>query len=279
MTQSHEELAELVALESRRLETYLRAIPTEAWSSSTACERWDVTTVVAHLAGAAEAFRLRIARGIAGDSSPEEGLPAPGHVNAETWSETNAERWIAARARLQSDALAELSARNAGLGELLESLSPGDWDAPCYHPGAVVPVRTLVGFRLLELCVHGWDVRLSLHPPAGLPEDCLPALIEFVMSYLRWFFSPGDSPATPVGYRFELSDGPSGAGIIVDGDQVGAAQPALDAADVTFFCRSETFVLLMCGRVALDAAISEGDLTFNGDAEKAAMFERWFHGA
>ncbi len=49
-------------------------------------------------------------------------------------------------------------------------------------------------------------------------------------------------------------------------------------ADVTFRCGSETFVLLMYGRLKPDSAIADGQLSFEGDSKMAEEFEKRFVG-
>jgi hypothetical protein len=49
-------------------------------------------------------------------------------------------------------------------------------------------------------------------------------------------------------------------------------------ADVTVRCDGETFVLLMYGRIRAPEAVSQGRMTFEGDAELAAAFSQRFQG-
>ena len=65
----------LLQPESMRLKQYLRALPREAWYQPSACAQWQVQDVVAHLAGAAEAYSALISRGVQGDTAPPAGLP------------------------------------------------------------------------------------------------------------------------------------------------------------------------------------------------------------
>jgi len=50
------------------------------------------------------------------------------------------------------------------------------------------------------------------------------------------------------------------------------------AADVTFRCDGETYVLVMYGRLSPEDAIAQGRLTFQGDSELAGSFGRRFKG-
>jgi hypothetical protein len=49
-------------------------------------------------------------------------------------------------------------------------------------------------------------------------------------------------------------------------------------ADVTFRCDGETFILLMYGRIRAQEAVSQGKMTFEGDAALVAAFTQRFQG-
>lgn len=270
----------LLRSESSRLREYLVTSPADAWTSATACDRWQVRDVVAHLAGAADAFADRIGRALVDDVSAPEGLPAPGEVNATSWSETNARRWIGVRERMGDRVLANFGASCDRFQRVVADLRPEDWNKSCYHPGGVVPVRTIVGFRLLELAVHGWDIRSRLEPSAHLSTDVLPALVEFVSEYLEWFFNPGTEAYGPVRYRFGMGgvDVPP-TDIIVTGNTCRAETLSDRTPDVTFRCDAEVFIFLMCGRTSVASAKAREDLRIEGSDGLAELFGRWFQGA
>jgi uncharacterized protein (TIGR03083 family) len=275
-----QEQVQLIRDESRRLGEHLEKLPPSAWSHPTACEHWDVATVVAHLAGSADAFAERIQRGVAGDVSPPQGLPDAGAVNAEAWAKTNARRWLDIRAGMGDNLLSRFHTSSERLNMLIAGLSPQQWDTACYHPGGVVPVRTLVGFRLLELAVHGWDIRSRLESPARISDETLPALVEFVSAYIGWFFVPCEKLLRPIRYRFELSGKTADCrDIVVEGHKARMEAAKSSPANTTFRCSTEAFVLLMCGRTRLQDSIAGGQIVFEGNQEVAMKFEEWFRGA
>jgi hypothetical protein len=47
---------------------------------------------------------------------------------------------------------------------------------------------------------------------------------------------------------------------------------------VTFRCGTETYLLLVYGRLPLDAAVTSGRLAVEGDREMARRFGQWFRG-
>jgi pimeloyl-ACP methyl ester carboxylesterase len=59
----------------------------------------------------------------------------------------------------------------------------------------------------------------------------------------------------------------------------GRWEPASDMpTDVTFRCAAETYVLVMFGRLAMEAALRDGRLSFDGDPDLVAVFGRSFVG-
>jgi len=50
------------------------------------------------------------------------------------------------------------------------------------------------------------------------------------------------------------------------------------APRVTMRCDTETYVLLVYGRLDLEAAMASGRLMIEGDRELALAFGRWFRG-
>ena len=61
-----EETVQLIIAESERLTQYLTTLPPEAWSRPSACMRWEVRDVVAHLASGAEVYTDVITRSVQG---------------------------------------------------------------------------------------------------------------------------------------------------------------------------------------------------------------------
>ena len=68
-----EQRVHLLKSESQRFVDYLSALPEESWGRQSACDRWLVGDVVAHLTGGVDNYFGNIVRGVAGDSSPPEG--------------------------------------------------------------------------------------------------------------------------------------------------------------------------------------------------------------
>ncbi len=270
--------------ETERITAYLADLSRESWTQPTACEAWQVQDVVAHLVGVAEFYAGNVSRGIEGDTEAPEGRPPAGLITAAMAADSIALRAVAERKQLGDRLLEQFRAANAHLIDVLAGLDAEAQTILCYHPGGMTQAQQFIDLRLKELAVHEWDLRSGLEPSASLSAACLPAIIRLIdgsvaSGSIRWGFRPGEPEAEAVRYRFEVTEPVAYQIDLVVADravqqEVGADTPA----DVTFRCDTETFVLLVYGRMTLDRAFQDGRLTASGDRAKADAFAQWFKG-
>jgi uncharacterized protein (TIGR03083 family) len=276
---SPEVTVQLVIAESERLIQYLDILPPEAWRTPSACDRWEVRDVVAHLAAQGQFYADMITRSLQGDASTPEGRPAPGTANAASFAEGGAQRAIARREQLGDQVLAELHKTNDHLNHLLTSLGPLDWEKPHYFNSlGIAPLRFRPDLRLFELALHGWDIRSQLEPDAHLSPESLPVAVGLVLGPLTtWIFRPSPRLPVPLRYRFALTGaGARETDIVVTGDTASIEPTGAAAADVMCHCDTETFVLIMVGRLPLQAALAQGRLMATGEAAQVDAFAQWF---
>jgi uncharacterized protein (TIGR03083 family) len=270
--------------ESERIKQYLHALPPEALSKPSACTQWQVQDVIAHLIGVAETYASSVSRGLQGDTGPLPGRLPAGQATAALSAESIAQRSIAARQTLGDQLLATFDAANDRLNSLLAGLQPEQQDMPCYHPGGIVKARNFMDLRLKELAVHEWDIRAALEPEAHVSPASIPAIMTTISESiasgsLRWAFWSGPYLTTPVRYRFVVTGlGPSQTDIVVERNTLRMEDAGDTTARVTMRCDTETYVLLVYGRLDLEAALASGRLMIEGDRELAIAFGRWFRG-
>ena len=281
---SHEDRVKLLRSDSERFWQYLQNLSDEAWIGQSACSRWQVRDVVVHLMGNAEGYAGSVSRGLNGDSSPPEGRGPAGASSAASSADGLAQRVLSQRESMGGRLLPAYQEQDSHLIALLAGLNPQDQDRPCYHPGGIVPAGNFVDLRFKELAMHAWDIQSRLEADARLIPDSLPSIILLISKSvasgsLPWAFWPGPGLASTVRYRFEVAEPvPVNAQIAVEGDKARLEDSAGESADVTFRCDTETFALLMYGRLAAEPAVAEGRLVVEGDAELAAQFSHWFKG-
>ena len=270
--------------ESERIKQYLHALPLEALSKPSACTQWQVQDVIAHLIGVAETYANSVSRGLQGDTGPLPGRLPAGQATAALSAESIAQRSIAARKTLGDQLLAIFDAANDRLNNLLAGLELEQRDMPCYHPGGIVKARNFMDLRLKELAMHEWDIRSALEPEAHVSPASLPAIMTTISESiasgsLRWAFWSGPYLTTPVRYHFVVTGlGPSKPDIVVEGNTLRMEDAGETPARVTMRCDTETYILLVYGRLDLEAVLASGRLMREGDHELARAFGRWFRG-
>jgi hypothetical protein len=85
---SPEAIVQLVIKESERFIAYLHTLSPEAWRTPSACDRWEMRDVMAHLAGQGEFYANAITRSLQGEPAPPGGgvmrsFPKPMHLTPD----------------------------------------------------------------------------------------------------------------------------------------------------------------------------------------------------
>ena len=269
---------EVLQTEGDRLTQYLAALPSDAWIRPSACDRWEVRDVVAHLAGGADFYHDSVTRGLAGDSSPSLGRPEPGKGDPVQSNDGIARGSIALRESLGDDVLPQFRQRNARLNQLFGQVSGDQWETACYHPASFFPVRRFIDLRISELAMHSHDIRSALEPEAHLSSDTLPTFLDLGPSVaLKWGFTFGPKLERPLRFRFDVgSPDLEYTDIVVEGDDCHGELPGSNTPDVTFQCAPETLALVLYGRANTAAALADGALKYEGNADAARQFAQFF---
>jgi predicted lipid carrier protein YhbT len=140
-------------------------------------------------------------------------------------------------------------------------------------------VRTFVGLRLLEVVVHGWDMRSPLEPMAALAPESAAVLVEWWPAFVTWGLQSEGPRASGGRFRFVFTDdGLSPYDLLVEGERVRMAPAEQVSAQVTFRCEAAAFVLLVCGRRPLDTLVAEGCVVLEGDRDRVTAFRQCFQG-
>ena len=276
--ESVERRLEVVRAEGERLAQYLAGLSSDAWHRASACDRWEVRDVVAHLAGGADFYHDSVTRGLQGDSSPSAGRPQPGTGDPVQSNEGIARGAVTLRESLGEQVLAQFRERSARLNRLFGEIASDQWDTTCYHPASFFPISRFIDLRISELAMHSHDIRSALEPEAHLSPDTLPTFMDLGPQVaLRWGFRPGPKLPQPLRYRFDVSGADLDyTDIVVTGDDCLGEMPGQDAPDMTFQCSAETLALVLYGRANTAAALADGSLKHDGDPALAQQFAQWF---
>lgn len=272
------ERVKVLQSELGNLERYLFTLPRESWASPSACDRWTVADVVAHMASAFTNYTGNIARGLQGDSS--------GPLNPSNWNtasasertllaEAAAQRVVSYRQSLGDLLLPNLHVAIDGFNQLLDSMGAQDWDRLCYHGRGEIPAQRLVTYAILEACLHRWDIQSKLEDGAELSGEGLGALIEHMPEFMHWTFVTGPDFTEPRRYRFRLTGEVSLEKEIVFDGQAHLADNDGRPVNAVFQCDAGSFLLLMCGRINFSDAVARGLLVLEGNKEMTSVYRDW----
>ena len=128
-------------------------------------------------------------------------------------------------------------------------------------------VADFVDLVVNELTIHAWDALSPLDPDYHMPQESLPAALAIGSKTMARMAATG-----PARFRFELSDGHEMADLVVGGDT------APESPSATLLCDSEALVLISCGRLGLEDAMSSGRLSVSGDEGLARELGRGLTG-
>jgi uncharacterized protein (TIGR03083 family) len=265
-----ERVAALTA-ENALLLDFLQGLPPGDWSRPSACDRWSIADVIAHLVGVTDTDRL---------SDALAGTPAQrARPTEDEFREGIATRTIARRKQLGSDLLSTFEARCVAFNSTLSCLQPDDWSLLAAHATGPQPMRIWVDRITAEHAMHGWDIRSSFDTEATFLPTSLPALCDMAVRAVRRAFRPDPLRRRPIRYRF-IVDAPHTVShdLIISADGGRYQAPPEAEADVTFEADTPTYLLVMYGRHPLHEAIQSGRMRVTGSAELVDTLETSFVG-
>ena len=269
----HENI-QLVRTLSNEMAAFLRNLPDEVWRNAeqyaSACERWTMADVVAHVIDGANDYALSVQRALWGSIAPPLG-----HQTLST--EERTAQVVALRTAFDEDLFPEFNTSCLRLNRLFVELTPEQHGLPVWHSAGTLRVSRLIELRVVELAVHAWDVQYGIDRSAALSPAAVPFLTGFLDRWLDRAFRPAKSLETPIRFRYLLSDSDGESrDLVVTGDGFDLCKPDSEAADVTFTCDTGSFLLLLMGRLPLRRSVRRGRIVLEGELEVAAGFDEWF---
>lgn len=273
---SPQEGVKAVRLELERLEEHLRPLSPRGWAQPSACSGWEVGDVVAHLAWNASLYIDRVRKGLSGDLAPRPVRP-PSNTPQRPLADFVRDRAISYRKELGDELFATFSRTNHEFVTVMEGVKPEEWDRPCPWVAEPVPIRRFVTMRMSEVGIHSWDIRSPVDPRAALYAESLPLLMEASKSTVLRAIQPPAPPQRPARLRWATA-GPGAETIDVLIDGGATIEAPGPRADVTAYCTTEVFVLLVYGRAKLQDAVKTQQVRIEGDRALASALPNWFKG-
>ena len=267
----------LARFEAERLGQYLGSLSPEGWNHSTACDLWQVGDLVGHLVWIGEFYVTFITRALAGDVSAPPGSPKD-----ERYAGLPPEDFYDLTAREYRDFLGNLILptfirRLEALSQVLEGITPDNYEKPCFYHSGNRPVWVLADLTVQELAIHAWDIQSHTEPGTPLSPESQPVLLERVVQRPQPALQLPETTGGPATLRFQLSGAVDRAydfNLTPDSTQVQVADDAPAAA--TLSCDTETFILALYRRLSFADALEKGRIALSGDENIARAFAQAF---
>lgn len=270
----------IVHTETNGLAQFLDTLSADDWRRPSACELWTIRDVVAHLIWVADFYTDTVSRGRHGDLSRPGDRPPGDAPDAASMPLYFHQHTLKVRDQIGVALLPAFRASYGALANLMEGLSPQQWDMPCaffQFRGGTQPAHAFLLLSIQELTIHGWDIRFRFDQTATLSVASLPPLMERIPQRLGFATFPIDTAHWPL-VRYQFALGAASAcsyDLIVEGGKPRLEPSVQGPADVTLRCDPATFVLMMYKRLPLDPAVAQGRLTVAGDHTLVAVLDRW----
>ena len=283
---SVEQNIQIIRALSNDLAGFLYTLPEDVWRDAdvyaSACDRWNMADVVAHLVDVAITFTMSIERAVNGSVSPPMGY-------RNLTAEERIESVISLRDAYGEDLFPEFNTSCLRLNRLIVGLEPDQYELPAWHPFRVMTVERLIELRAMELAVHGWDVRYGIDRSAAINPVAVPFLKDWVHGWLRACFRPQHQTAPDIRLRFILTDTTDeqyDLTVRADDFSLDPTDPSTYArgleratdADATLELDSSSYILFLMGRLPLRRSVRRGRITLHGDQALAEQFPNWFPG-
>jgi len=267
----------LARFEAERLASYLGGLSPEGWNHSTACDLWQVGDLAGHLVWIGEFYVKFVSRALAGDITPPAGSPRDERyagLPPEAFYDLTAREY---RQNLGHDLLPAFVRHFEELNTLLDSLTPGDYDKPCFYHSGNRPLWTLADLTIQELAVHAWDIQSHTEPGTPLSPESQLVLLDRVVQRPQPALPIEAAAEGPATLRFQLSGAADRAyDIILAADSTTIQPSGSSPASVKVSCDTETFILMLYRRLDLAHILGNGLGSLTGDETLAQDFARTF---
>ncbi len=166
-------IAELRAIHDR-LAAFTAGLSADQLTARSGADDWQVADVLSHLGSGAEIGWYSLVAAATGET-----VDAPD--NQEVW-----DRWDALAPADQAASFIQYDEQSVAT---FEGLGPQQRDSITVDLGFMpqpLPLATVLGMRLNEAALHGWDAEVGLDPAAALSDDSAALLAEHFSSTMTF---------------------------------------------------------------------------------------------
>ncbi len=221
-----------------RLSAIVAGLDGDSLRAQSYAKEWTIADVLSHLGSGAEIFSLMIEAGVTGAEPPTMDAFQP--------------IWDVWNARTPEDQAAQCTTVNEALIARVEAMTEAEREAftVVMFGRMTMDLAGVLGMRLSEHAVHGWDVEVALDPAARIAPDAVGLLAVRLPMMVGFMGKKSETPqvvevttADPA-MTFTLD---TGGVTLTPGSTGGSATLALPA---------ESFVRLVYGRLDDDADVT-----------------------
>lgn len=247
---------------------YLKKLPEKGWLNPSFCTDWTIKEVAEHQAAQGALMLDMVRASMAGRPMPE--------LTPDT---------IAAyESRLDGLNRLELADRLSQVThefyDLLEHATPEQLTRTSQTRFGEVTLETVGSFRLSELSLHSWDVRVVNDLSAKVSRESLPLLFPGLVASLPGLANQQTArELSGLTYQFEVTGSAKGpVALSLANNRVASRSGYAAKADVLIKLDSEAFLRMAWGRLKLDWMIKNGWIKVEGDEQNAYKLTQLFQG-
>lgn len=254
--------------EAAALSDHLKKLPEKRWLNRSFCSEWTIRDVAEHLTAMGLLMRD-------GANATLQGKPLSA-ITPEAIQKYEAALGDLNRVEL-ADHLTEVT---NDFYDLLERATPEQLERKVQSPFGELVLANLGSFRLSELSLHSWDVRVVDDLTAKVSRESLPLLFPGLIAALPALAHRATAKElSSVTYQFEINGPVKGpVALSLEHGKIKTLSDYADKPDVTVKLESDAFLRLTWGRLNLDWMIRDGWVKIEGDKAKALRLNQLFQG-
>ena len=239
---------------------YFRALPDDAWSGPTGCEKWTMHDLAGHIVGEAVWF-ANLVRTVT-----EGAPPLPDNLWGQLKRLPGKE--ITDRMTEAADSLVPAADR-ATSEQLRQTVDLGFMKMPLWQAFYV---------NMLEAVYHNWDGRARREPGATIPIEWAQQLATLSTEFAPVLAHRDATREVVARYLLLVGDGVGAVTVMVDDGSVDVEHGQAGTPDVTLHLTADQYGRLLAGRCPLDSAMERDDVTVEGNRSSALDLNRIFRG-
>jgi SCP-2 sterol transfer family/Mycothiol maleylpyruvate isomerase N-terminal domain len=253
--------------EANEFSQYLKNLPEKRWLNQSFCTDWTIKDVVEHQVAQGKVFLELVQGTLAGNEVV---------FNLQLLQQT-----MSSIENLNRTELAEsLSNSTTEFYDLLENASAESLEKAVTMPFAKLKLANIASFRLSELSLHSWDVRVVENLTTKVSRDSIPLLYPGLVSFLPLLANRESlKELGNTTYQLEISGAvKKPIALTLKDGKLQVQEEYLDNPSAVIKLDADAFLRLAWGRLRMDWMVKDGWIKVEGDKDKALKLNNVFKG-